>query len=127
VRTDGVLIFRVSRFINLINPLPQWLADELGYKATPFHAVIDGNSLVVDRGDPQAVYEALSETRSVTRREGERLFFRPASRFDLIRQIIRRYGFLPHTPQVPTALSRRQSQLHPAALSTQGLRIFLKP
>src|SRR5512143_2520586 len=74
VRTDGAfLIFRVSRFINLINPLPQWLADELGYKATPFHAVIDGNTLVVDRGDPQAVYDALSETRAVTRRHGKRL------------------------------------------------------
>ena len=106
MRTDGAfLIFRVSRFINLINPVPQWLADELGYQATPFHAVIDGNTLVVDRGDPQAVYEALSETRSVTRREGERLFFRPASRFDLIRQIIRRYGFLPFTSQpVPAAI-----------------------
>ena len=61
-----------------------------------FTRVSTGNTLIVDRGDPQAAYEALSETRSVTRREGERLFFRPASRFDLIRQIIRRYGFLPY-------------------------------
>jgi DNA excision repair protein ERCC-3 len=113
VRTDGAfLIFRVSRFINLINPLPQWLADELGYKATPFHAVIDGNTLVVDRGDPQAVYDALSETRAVTRRDGNRLVFRPASRFDLIRQIIRQYGFLPYTPQPVHADLKRSSKVN---------------
>src|SRR5512136_718273 len=113
VRTDGAfLIFRVSRFIHLINPLPAWLADELGYKATPFHAVIDGNTLVVDRGDPQAVYDALSETRAVTRRDGNRLVFRPASRFDLIRQIIRQYGFLPYTPQPVHADLRRSSKVN---------------
>lgn len=139
VRTDGAfLIFRVSRFINLINPLPQWLADELGYKATPFHAVIDGNTLVVDRGDPQAVYEALSETRSVTRREGERLFFRPANRFDLIRQIIRQYGFLPYTPQpVPTDLKRDgkanfalrpyQRKAYEYFLETGAISLFVYP
>ena len=100
VRTDGAfLIFRVSRFINLINPLPDWLAQELGYQASPFHGVLEGNALVIDRGDPQAVVEALGGSRSITRREGNRLFFRPASRFDLIRQIIRQYGFLPFTLQ----------------------------
>ena len=79
VRTDGAfLIFRVSRFIHLINPLPAWLADELGYQASPFHALIDGNALVIDRGDPEAAYEALKETRAIARRDGERLFFRPA-------------------------------------------------
>src|SRR5512139_627597 len=108
VRTDGeFLIFRVSRFINLINPVPPWLASELGYKAEPFHATLDGNTLIVDHGDPQAAYDALSETRAVTRREGDRLFFRPANRLEVIRQIIRRYGFLPYTPQpVPTELQR---------------------
>ena len=120
VRTDGAfLIFRVSRFIHLINPLPAWLADELGYKATPFHATLDGNTLIVDRGDPQAAYEALSETRTVTRREGDRLFFRPANRLEIIRQIIRQYGFLPYTPQpVPSrSPSRGQSGFHAAAAS----------
>jgi hypothetical protein len=139
VRTDGAfLIFRVSRFINLINPLPQWLADELGYKATPFHAVIEGNALVVDRGDPQAVYEALSETRSVTRRDGDRLFFRPTSRIDLIRQIIRQYGFLPYTPQpVPADLKRSgkvnfelrpyQRKAYEYFLETGAISLFVYP
>ena len=42
VRTDGAfLIFRVNRFIHLINPLPAWLADELGYQAASLHAVLE--------------------------------------------------------------------------------------
>ena len=139
VRTDGAfLIFRVSRFINLINPLPQWLADELGYKATPFHATIDGNALVVDQGDPRAVFESLAQSRSVIRREGNRLFFKPASRFDLIRQIIRQYGFLPYTPQpVPPTLRRDgqvgftlrpyQRKAYEYFLDTSAVSLFVYP
>ena len=139
VRTDGAfLIFRVSRFINLINPLPQWLADELGYQATPFHAVIDGNTLVVDRGDPQAAFEAIGGAQTVTRREGNRLLFKPTRRFDLIRQIIRRYGFLPYTPQpVPTALQRDgkvqftlrpyQRKAYEYFLETGAISLFVYP
>jgi hypothetical protein len=112
VRTDGAfLIFRVSRFINLINPLPEWLAQELGYEASPVSAVIDGNALIINRGDPQAVYESLGR-RTITRREGNRLFFKPASRFDLIRQIIRQYGFLPYTPQPVPAAVRREGKVN---------------
>ena len=120
VRTDGeFLIFRVSRFINLINPVPPWLADELGYKATPFHATLDGNTLIVDRGDPQAAYDALSETRLVTRREGERLFFRPANRLEIIRQIIRQIWFpaLYATTRASRSAARGQSGFHSAAAS----------
>ncbi len=139
VRTDGAfLIFRVNRFIHLINPLPAWLADELGYKATPFHATLDGNTLIVDRGDPQAAFEALSETRLVTRREGERLFFRPANRLEIIRQIIRQYGFLPYTPQpVPVELRREskvgftlrphQRRSYEYFLETSAISLFVYP
>ena len=125
VRTDDAfLIFRVSRFIHLINPLPAWLADELGYEAAPFHAVLEGNTLIVDRGDPQAVHESLG-SRTITRREGNRLFFKPASRFDLIRQIIRQYGFLPYTPQsVPAGvrLEGKVSWLIPKLIATNERR-----
>jgi len=139
VRTDGAfLIFRVSRFIHLINPLPVWLADELGYQAPPFHAVMDGNTLVIDRGDPQAAYEALRATHSIARRDGARLFFKPASRFDLIRQIIRQYGFLPYTPQpVPAELRRagkttftlrpHQRQAYEYFLETGAISLFVYP
>ncbi len=139
VRTDGAfLIFRVSRFIHLINPLPAWLADELGYQAAPFHAVLEGNALIVDRGDPQAAFEAIGGAQTVTRREGNRLLFKPTRRFDLIRQIIRQYGFLPYTPQpVPADLRRGgkvhftlrpyQRQSYDYFLTTSAISLFVYP
>ena len=139
VRTDGAfLIFRVSRFIHLINPLPAWLADELGYQAAPFHTVLEGNALIVDRGDPQAAFDAIGGAQTVTRREDNRLLFKPAKRFDLIRQIIRQYGFLPYTPQpVPTDLRRDgkvnftlrpyQRQSYDYFLTTSAISLFVYP
>lgn len=139
VRTDGAfLIFRVSRFINLINPVPDWLAQELGYEASPVSAVIDGNALIVNRGDPQAVFEALGGSRAITRRDGNRLYFKPAHRFELIRQIIRQYGFLPYTPQaVPAELRRagkttftlrpQQRKAYDYFLETGAISLFVYP
>jgi|WetSurMetagenome_2_1015567.scaffolds.fasta_scaffold20787_4 hypothetical protein len=139
VRTDGAfLIFRVSRFIHLINPLPAWLAGELGYQAAPFHAVLEGNALIVDRGDPQAAFDAIGGAQSITRREGNRLLFKPAKRFDLIRQIIRQYGFLPYTPQAVPADLRRdgkvnftlrpyQRQSYDYFLTTSAISLFVYP
>jgi hypothetical protein len=138
VRTDGAfLIFRVSRFINLINPLPEWLAGELGYQASPVSAAIDGNTLVIRRGDPQTIAELLGN-RVITRREGNRLYFKPASRFDLIRQVIRQYGFLPFTPQVVPAELRRpakvgftlrlhQRESYEYFLETSAVSLFVYP
>jgi DNA excision repair protein ERCC-3 len=139
VRTDGAfLIFRISRFINLISPLPQWLAAELGYQAAPFHGVLEGNALVIDRGDPQAVFESLGGQRSIARRTGNRLFIKPASRFDVIRAIIRQYGFLPFTPQpVPVELRREgkvdfslrphQRKAYEYFLETGAISLFVYP
>ena len=139
VRTDGAfLIFRVSRFINLINPLPDWLAQELGYEASPVSAVIDGNALIVTRGDAQAVFDSVGGSRAITRREGNRLFFKPANRFELIRQIIRQYGFLPYTPQpVPAELRRtgkttftlrpHQRKAYEYFLETGAISLFVYP
>ncbi|HEY4723715.1 MAG TPA: DEAD/DEAH box helicase family protein, partial [Anaerolineae bacterium] len=75
---------------------------------------------------------------SITRREGNRLFFRPASRFDLIRQIIRQYGFLPFTLQpVPGALRREghanftlrphQRKAYEYFLETGAISLFVYP
>ena len=139
VRTDGAfLIFRVSRFINLINPLPDWLAQELGYEASPVSAVIDGNALIVTRGNAQAVFDSVGGSRAITRREGNRLFFKPANRFELIRQIIRQYGFLPYTPQpVPAELRRtgkttftlrpHQRKAYEYFLETGAISLFVYP
>lgn len=108
VRTEGAfLVFLVSKFIHFINPLPDWLANDLGYGKPAFHATLDGNTLVVDRGDPQAIAEKLGGSRAIAHREGNRLTIKPASRFDLIRRIIREEGFLPFTPQpIPDSLRR---------------------
>jgi hypothetical protein len=112
VRHDGpYTVYLVSKFINMLAPLPDWLAGELGFAAPSFGAALDGNTLTITRGDPAAVMEKLGGAKAIARREGNRLILRPASRFDILRRIIREEGFLPYTPQpVPVDL-RRESQV----------------
>lgn len=86
-------VFQVSRFINFINPLPGWLASELGFGAPSFGGTLDGNVLSITSGDPAAVAEKLG--KAVARREGRTIYLRPASRFDVLRRVIREEGFLP--------------------------------
>ncbi len=97
--TDEYSIFLVTRFINFINPLPQWLADDLGFKRGDFKAVLDGDVLEIIEGDAAKVYEKLGGDKIISRRVGNKLFIRQASRFDILRRIIREEGFLPYTPQ----------------------------
>ena len=106
LRAEGAFsIYLVSRFIHLINPLPDWLVKDLGYQASPYHAILEGNTLVVDRGDPRAVAAKLG--RGVAKVEGNRLSLRPSSRFDIIRKIIREDGILPYAPApIPPELRR---------------------
>ena len=112
VRHEGpYTVFLVSKFINLLAPLPDWLAGELGFAAPSFGAELDGNILTVTGGDPAAVMDKLGGAKVVARREGNRLFLRPASRFDILRRIIREEGFLPYTPQPISADLRRESQI----------------
>jgi hypothetical protein len=108
VRHDGpYTVYLVSRFINMLAPLPDWLAGELGFAAPSFGAALDGNVLTVTRGDAAAVMEKLGGAKAIARREGNRLILRPASRFDILRRIIREEGFLPFTPMpVPEDLLR---------------------
>jgi hypothetical protein len=112
VRHDGpYTVYLVSKFINMLAPLPDWLAGELGFAAPSFGAALDGNVLTVTRGDAATVMEKLGGSKAIARREGNRLILRPASRFDILRRIIREEGFLPYSPQpVPTDL-RRESQV----------------
>lgn len=100
-------VFLVSRFINFINPLPGWLASELGFGAPTFAGTLDGNTLSITSGDPAAIAEKLGH--AVARREGSNIILRPASRFDVLRQVIREEGFLPFAPRPVPAELRRAS------------------
>jgi len=87
VRHDGpYTVYLVSKFINMLAPLPDWLAGELGFAAPSFGAALDGNTLTITRGDPAAVMEKLGGPKTIARREGNRLILRPASRFDILRR-----------------------------------------
>jgi hypothetical protein len=105
--TDAYDVFEVDRFLHLIAPLPAWLADELGFVDPQFRAIIEGTLLTITEGDPAVAYERIGGRRMVARREGARLWLRPASRFEVIRRIIRNEGFLPYAPHpVPSELLR---------------------
>src|SRR5579859_3842520 len=104
---DAYSVYLVTKFIHFISPLPDWLAADLGFTAPTFGATLDGNTLTITHGDPAAVADRLGGSKVIARREGSRLILRPASRFDILRRIIRDEGFLPFTPQpLPAALRR---------------------
>ncbi len=110
VRHEGpYTVYLVSKFIHMLAPLPGWLAGELGFGAPSFGATLDGGVLTVTRGDAAAVMDKLGGAKTIARREGNRLFLRPASRFDILRRIIREEGFLPYTEQPVPAELRRES------------------
>lgn len=107
VRTEGeYVIYEVSRFIDLITPLPAWLRGELGYKPAGFSAHLEGDWLHVDDGDPSAVWEQLGRGKRFSGRDGRRLRLAPRSRFDVLRDLVR-LGILPYRPQpIPADLRR---------------------
>lgn len=108
VRHDGAYtVYRVSRFIHMLSPLPDWLASELGLGAPAFRGTLEDNVLTVTQGDAAAVAERLGGSKAIVRREGNRLYLRPASRFDILRAIIREEGFLPYEPRPVSANLRR--------------------
>ncbi len=107
LRTDGAFsIYLVNRFIHLINPLPAWLAQELDFRAAPFDASIEGNALVVARGDPKTLAAKLG--KGVAKVEGNQIHLKPASRFDIIRRLIREDGILPYAPAPIPQEDRRE-------------------
>jgi DNA excision repair protein ERCC-3 len=108
LRHDGAYsVYLVSRFTHFIQPLPAWLAQEFGFAAPTFQGTLEGNTLTITQGDPEAAYSKLGGAKTIARREGASLILRPASRFDVLRQIIREEGILPYAPRaVPVALRR---------------------
>jgi DNA excision repair protein ERCC-3 len=86
VRTDGeYMIYEVSRFIDLITPLPNWLRDELGYQRPEFSAHLEDDILVIDQGDPDAVWTKLGRSKRFSHRDGSRLRMISRNRFDILR------------------------------------------
>ena len=108
--TDGYAIYEVSRLLHMLAPLPDWLARELGIGAPSFQAVLDGLDLVVTDGDAADVAARLDKG-AIARRSGNRLTLRPASRFAVVRRIIREEGFLPFAPAPIPASLRRPRQV----------------
>jgi hypothetical protein len=109
VRTEGeYVVYQVSRFIDLITPLPDWLRGELGYKKPDFNAHLEGEWLVVDNGNPDAVYDSLGRGKRFSVRDGKRLKMTARSRFDVLRDLMR-LGVLPYRPQPIPERIRRSS------------------
>lgn len=115
VRNHGAFsVYEITRFIHFLNPLPDWLAAQVGYTAPTWKGVVEGNELVVTHGDPQEVASKLG--KNVARVEGKRLHLKAANRFDVIRQIIREYGILPYAPAPVPNEYRRDASAHIATL-----------
>lgn len=108
VRTDGeYVVYQVSRFIDLITPLPEWLRNDLGYKTPEFRAHLEGDWLTVDSGDPDHVWDLLGRGKRFSARDGRRLRMTSRSRFDVLRDLMR-LGVLPYRPQpIPEKLKRK--------------------
>lgn len=110
VRAEGEYnVYRVSRFIDLINPLPPWLRDELGFETQKFTAHLDGDWLVVDSGDVGEVWQKLGGGKRFSGRDGSRIRIIARQRFQTLRDLVRQ-GVLPYTPQpIPRNLLRPAS------------------
>lgn len=111
VRTDGeYVVYQVSRFIDLITPLPEWLKNDLGYKAPEFRAHLEGDWLTIDSGNPDLVYDMMGRSKRFSVRDGKRLKMTPRSRFDVLRDLMR-LGVLPYRPQpIPAHIKRGEIQ-----------------
>ena len=89
-------VFRVNQFTHLLAPIPEWLREKLDLQPPPFEAYLDGTTLTV-KGDVECVIETIGK-KAILKRNRDQIVIRPASRFDVLRAIIRQ-GFLPFTPQ----------------------------
>ncbi len=120
-------VYLVTKFIHFINPLPGWLASELGFQAPAFNATLDGNTLTITQGDPETAAARLGGSRTIRQRVANRLILRPRSRFEVLRRIIRDEGFLPFTPQPVPAELRRDPRHHIARDERQEPAFTLRP
>ena len=110
VRTIGAFnVFEITRFIHFINPLPEWLAAQVNFQKPTWQGNFDGNDLIVTQGNVGEVARKFgSAVRGVN---ANRIHLKAASRFDVIRKIIREDGILPYAPApIPSALLRARDE-----------------
>lgn len=122
IRTIGAFnVFEITRFINFINPLPDWLAEQVNFQKPTWQGTFDGNDLIVTRGAAGEVARKFGgAVRSVT---ANRIHLKAASRFDVIRRIIRDDGILPFAPApIPVHLQRRRAEF--VARDDNGAPLF---
>ena len=97
--------FEITRFTHLLNPLPDWLAEKANYTAPTWGGVVEGNTLIVTHGDPEKIASKFG--KAVATRHGNKLTLKPASRFDVLRRMIKEDGILPFAPApIPRELLR---------------------
>lgn len=114
--TDAYAVYEVSRWTELLAPTPAWLREQLGLGTPPFQAIIDGLDLQITSGDPQQAYTLLGGSKSFSRRQGDVLRLRPASRITVLRRLIREAGVLPFAAApVPESLRRPSAVARDAA------------
>lgn len=79
-RIDGqYAIYNVSRFIDLLTPLPGWLKEELNFEPPSFQITDEGDYILVNEGDPREAWEAFGGKQKFSSRRGNRLYMRPRS------------------------------------------------
>ncbi len=117
--------FEITRFTHFLNPLPDWLAEKAGYDHPTWNGFIEGNALVVTSGDAQKV--AAHFGKAVAGRTGNRLTLKPASRFDVLRRMIKEDGILPYTTApIPLEL-RRDPEQYKSTDALDGSTFQLRP
>lgn len=114
--------FEITRFTHFLNPLPAWLAEKAGYDAPTWKGVLEGNTLIVTDGDAEKVAQKFG--KAVAGRVGNRLTLKPASRFDVLRRMIKEDGILPYAPApIPRELLRNPDD-YKAADPANGIEKF---
>lgn len=100
VRTEGEYnVFQVSRFIDLMMELPEWLRKELNYTKPEFKAHFEGDHLVIDKGDPAKVWrDHGGGGKNFASRHGNKIKIVKSRQFDIMRNLIRS-GVLPYIPR----------------------------
>lgn len=106
-RIDGqYAIYNVSRFIDLLTPLPDWLKAELNFEPPAFQITDEGDYILVKAGDAREAWDAFGGKKVFSSRRGNKLYLRPKSRFDVMRELVRA-GILPYKPApIPKHLLR---------------------
>jgi DNA excision repair protein ERCC-3 len=99
VRVEGEYnVFVVSRFINMITPLPEWMQKELGYEKNNFSVDIGDGTLDITSGNVQDAFYRLGGSKKFSGYRGNTLHIAKRREFEVLRQLAR-IGILPYKPK----------------------------